>query len=380
MKVIGIIGAGASGLCAARHALAAGLTPVVWEQSAELGGTWRLSDEVGVDKFGLPVHSSMYQNLNHFSVPAFPDIPDIKRFKGEKLHSHDYRDPRKYVGRRVLILGAGASGLDICVEVSSAASKVYLAHNFPVLIPSEFPANIIQVPSVKKATDTGFILNNGKSVEVDVILYCTGYEYKFPFLSDSCGIHVENSQVKPLYKHIINAHYPTMGFIGLPSRVVVFPLVYYQVCYFLATLTGETILPPLAEMMSVVEEGLMDLRLKGRNAKEYHRLHTEQWDYMEDLAFRSGLDPPPAFRKKMWGIVIIRLFLSFPLFKTYSYKLADDGTIVESRNGEILSSRWDLTHLAFKQLLRLMWRDFFNVFWLISSVTWQATTKFFKKN
>lgn len=472
MKVVGIIGAGVSGLCATRQTLASGLTPVVWEQSADLGGTWRLSDDVGVDKFGLPVHSSMYQNLRcdlprvmmglpdfafpegeedfahhsvvlkyledyskhfnllpwikfghsvdtvspvlkedgqppawevtvtsladgattttivdalcvcngHFSVPAIPPVTDIEKFNGKKLHSHDYRDPREYVGCRVLILGAGASGLDICVEVSSVADKVYLAHNFPVLIPSELPSNILQVPSVKRATLDGFILNNGRCVEVDTIIYCTGYEYKFPFLSDSCGICVENNQVKPLYKHIINARYSTMGFIGIPSRVVVFPLVYYQVCYFLATLTGQAKLPSVTEMMSLVENGLDDIRLKGRNKKDYHRLHAEQWDYMEDLALCSGVDPPPAFMKKIWGIVIIRLFLSFPLFKTYAYKPAEDGTIVESRNGEILSTRWDLMQLAFKQLVRLVWRDFRNVFWLISSMILGLATKFFKKD
>ena len=64
MKVIGIIGAGASGLCATRNAAASPhLEPIVWEQSEELGGTWRLSEEADVDKNGLPVHSSMYQNL-----------------------------------------------------------------------------------------------------------------------------------------------------------------------------------------------------------------------------------------------------------------------------------------------------------------------------
>ncbi|KAK7085540.1 hypothetical protein SK128_018643, partial [Halocaridina rubra] len=64
MKVVGVIGAGASGICAVRHIKAIpGLTPIVWEQSAHLGGTWRVSEYVGTDKIGLHVHSSMYHNL-----------------------------------------------------------------------------------------------------------------------------------------------------------------------------------------------------------------------------------------------------------------------------------------------------------------------------
>ena len=55
-----VIGAGAAGLCAARHLLAAtpSVTPVVFEQSGVLGGTWVYTDEVGRDgRHGLPIHS-----------------------------------------------------------------------------------------------------------------------------------------------------------------------------------------------------------------------------------------------------------------------------------------------------------------------------------
>lgn len=65
MVRIGIIGAGPSGLCAARHILnTPGLdAPVIWERTGQLGGTWRLSEQVGQDSHGLPVQSSMYHGL-----------------------------------------------------------------------------------------------------------------------------------------------------------------------------------------------------------------------------------------------------------------------------------------------------------------------------
>lgn len=63
MKVC-VIGAGAAGLCAARH-LAANLRYeiTVYEQTNEVGGTWVYKEESGLDENGLPIHSSMYQNL-----------------------------------------------------------------------------------------------------------------------------------------------------------------------------------------------------------------------------------------------------------------------------------------------------------------------------
>lgn len=58
-----IIGAGSAGLCSAKHALFNGLKPTIFEQSEYIGGTWKYTDEIGINKYGIEVHSSMYQKL-----------------------------------------------------------------------------------------------------------------------------------------------------------------------------------------------------------------------------------------------------------------------------------------------------------------------------
>ena len=61
MKRVAIIGGGAAGLCAAKQLLsyARVITPVVYEQSTSVGGTWVYEDvEEGVEPF-----SSVYQSL-----------------------------------------------------------------------------------------------------------------------------------------------------------------------------------------------------------------------------------------------------------------------------------------------------------------------------
>ena len=63
---VAVIGAGAAGLCAARHILArpgAFEPPVVYELSEHVGGTWFYEERVGCYDNGLPIHSSMYRNL-----------------------------------------------------------------------------------------------------------------------------------------------------------------------------------------------------------------------------------------------------------------------------------------------------------------------------
>ena len=49
------------------------------------------------------------------NIPSFPGLSD---FQGEVVHSHDYREPSKYAGKRVLIIGIGNSGGDMAVELS----------------------------------------------------------------------------------------------------------------------------------------------------------------------------------------------------------------------------------------------------------------------
>lgn len=60
---IAIIGAGTAGLCAAKHALTAGCQVTVFELAQQVGGTWVYSDKIGIDEYGLDVHTSMYQGL-----------------------------------------------------------------------------------------------------------------------------------------------------------------------------------------------------------------------------------------------------------------------------------------------------------------------------
>ena len=40
------------------------------------------------------------------------------------MHSQDYNDPHDYKDKNVLILGAGNSGVDIALEISSVGKKV----------------------------------------------------------------------------------------------------------------------------------------------------------------------------------------------------------------------------------------------------------------
>ncbi|XP_026289173.2 uncharacterized protein LOC113214118 [Frankliniella occidentalis] len=86
---VAVIGAGAAGLCAARHLAAAGVPCTVFEQTGNVGGTWVYNERVGMDQFGLPVHSSMYRNLR-INIPkhvmCYPDFPFKKGGRSYATH------------------------------------------------------------------------------------------------------------------------------------------------------------------------------------------------------------------------------------------------------------------------------------------------------
>lgn len=62
-KNVAVIGAGISGLAAAKNSIDKGYTVTIFEQSEQLGGIWRYTDKVGEDEYGVPIHSPMYQEL-----------------------------------------------------------------------------------------------------------------------------------------------------------------------------------------------------------------------------------------------------------------------------------------------------------------------------
>ena len=62
---VAVIGAGAAGLVALRHLAASPhvFTPVAFEMTEHVSGTWVYTDRTDKDEKGLPIHNRMYKNL-----------------------------------------------------------------------------------------------------------------------------------------------------------------------------------------------------------------------------------------------------------------------------------------------------------------------------
>ncbi|HET8657383.1 MAG TPA: NAD(P)-binding domain-containing protein [Micromonosporaceae bacterium] len=65
----------------------------------------------------------------HHWDPRYPDppFPGTETFSGEQLHSHDYKTPERFAGKRVLVVGFGNSACDIAVESSMVAERTVMS-------------------------------------------------------------------------------------------------------------------------------------------------------------------------------------------------------------------------------------------------------------
>lgn len=103
------------------------------------GDAWVVTAQGVSERFDAVVVAS-----GHQGVPAHPEWAEA--FEGDYLHSHAYRNPEPFTGKRVLVVGVGNSGLDIAADLAPFAASTTTAARSPVLI---MPRMILGVPSAR---------------------------------------------------------------------------------------------------------------------------------------------------------------------------------------------------------------------------------------
>ncbi|WP_280182089.1 flavin-containing monooxygenase [Nocardia farcinica] len=196
-----VIGAGQSGLAAARALTAHRLSPVVLETGPEPVGSWphyydsltlfspaQHSSMPGLDfpaepdhyprrdevvdylrryaktldadirtnttvttvqahpEHGFLVHTGDGQQLHtagivaatgSFGNPHLPELPGRDQFGGTLLHVADYRRPQDYAGQRVIVVGAGNSAIQVAYELTDHATVTLATHNPVNFLPQQ---------------------------------------------------------------------------------------------------------------------------------------------------------------------------------------------------------------------------------------------------
>lgn len=74
-------------------------------------------------------------------------------FKGQYLHSREYKDVEAFRGKRVLVVGLGNTGGDLSVELSRVAAKVELRGGAE---PRQGPQEPVAQSTCRKICPLGF--------------------------------------------------------------------------------------------------------------------------------------------------------------------------------------------------------------------------------
>ena len=83
-------------------------------------------------------------------VPNPDRPPDAERYQGQLLHAASYRNAEPFVGKNVLVVGAGNTGAEIALELAERGAKPTLAVRNPVnVVPREFLGLPTQVTSIR---------------------------------------------------------------------------------------------------------------------------------------------------------------------------------------------------------------------------------------
>ncbi|MEW2063187.1 NAD(P)/FAD-dependent oxidoreductase [Streptomyces sp. NPDC007002] len=316
---VAVIGGGQSGLAAAHTLLRRGLRPVVLEASGGTAGSWpRYYDSLtlfsparysslpgmpfpGADRDRYPHRDEVVAYLTAyadrldadirtgqrvtcvrragsefeltldaggrltaravvaasgtFGRPHRPALPGLREFTGRVLHAADYRSPSPFAGRRVVVVGAGNSAVQIAAELASTA-HVTLATRGPVKFAAQrilgrdlhfwtartgvdiAPlGRLLPRPPAQPVLDDGryraalaagqpgrrslftgsdgakLLWPDGEREEVDVIVLATGYRPDLPYLSD-LGDALD-SERKPQHREGLAIGVPGLAFVGL---------------------------------------------------------------------------------------------------------------------------------------------------------------------
>lgn len=78
-----------------------------------------------------------------------------------------------YTNRRVLLIGAGPSGLDLALHLSNVTAKLVHSHHLKYNQPN-FGENFVKKPDVKTFVPNGVIFEDGTFEEIDDIILATG--------------------------------------------------------------------------------------------------------------------------------------------------------------------------------------------------------------
>jgi len=300
-------------------------------------GSWSITLDNGETRdYGALLVANGHHWDPRWPEPAFPG-----QFDGEEMHSHFYRDNQSFRGKNVVVVGMGNSAMDIAVETSQVADRVFLAarrgawvipkylfgkpldqlgndpripfgirqriyerillmnvgrmENYGLPRPDHRPGeahptissdilvrlgggDVTPKPNIAELMGDRVRFSDGTIEAADVIVYCTGYLVTFPFF-DPGFISAPDNEL-PLFRRVFKPDVDNVFFIGLLQPLgAIMPLAEAQSTWICDYLLGRYALPQQPEMLADMDAERQ--RMQRRYVAS--RRHTMQVDFEDYL-------------------------------------------------------------------------------------------------
>lgn len=257
---------------------------------------WIVSTQATSERF-----DSLVVCNGHYSVPHVPALPGIEGFAGRMVHSHNYREPTPFEGRVVALLGTAASGVDLANEIAAVAREVYWSGPmFDGLDDDKRRVdNVTYAATLERFDGDRVVFGDGNVSEpIDDFVFCTGFHYRFPFLPD---LDTSRDWVPRLYREVLSIDHPNLAFIGLPFKVVPFPLCQIQARWLAALWAGRFELPSGAELEAHCVQFERDR--EDEPDRHFHRKELACWDYLDGFAAEAKVEGVAPWRRELIGAI-----------------------------------------------------------------------------
>ncbi|KAI1171354.1 hypothetical protein F4777DRAFT_565738 [Nemania sp. FL0916] len=289
------------------------------------GAQWHVKTstlQVKGDAFSVLRRSDNFDAIvvasGHYHIPFVPDIPGLSdwkhRFPDRVTHSKSYRTPDHFRGKTVLLVGAGASALDIAREVDALGGTVYQSRRESKydLTASRLPEAVKRVAMVAEfiANETDqlqprcngeakgpiqgkIVLEDQTTLEnIDYVVISTGYITSYPFLEgleqpsvawedadERMLITADGYTTHNLHKDVFYIPDHTLAFIGVSQLVSTFSLFDFQAKVMAKVFAGRVRLPPEPTMKMEQKER----KTRYRPGDRFHALLLGEKAYIAEV-------------------------------------------------------------------------------------------------
>ncbi|KFY34457.1 hypothetical protein V494_06753 [Pseudogymnoascus sp. VKM F-4513 (FW-928)] len=255
--------------------------------------TWHVKSKVvGTDEEETAVFDSVVVANGHYDCAFIPNIKGVQdwnhAYPGSIIHSKNYKRPENYDGKKVIVVGAGVSGIDIANQVAPHAHQPLLlsrraakGSSSPLAPEKTSIEDVSEIEEFIADDRTVRFIDGRIESGVDDVIFCTGYLYSYPFLQNlkpavvTTGYRTEN-----LYLHLFYNPEPTLSFLGLPIRIVPFIIAEVQSALVARFLAGRIALPSLSERTEWEDQLLQE---KGPGKAFHFMGFPEDAQYIDEL-------------------------------------------------------------------------------------------------